>query len=200
MSAFIPRKFRGVFVSVAFGFCLLLVQGALAQNADTEHVSVVGHLVLDNTHVDQMFIEQRDQKVFLYLHRPAERAYAIVDVTKPESPTLISEAALKQSGRVTGPATGSVLGIAITPENGENEQSAAPNLEKETIQFINMADPHQVKPVQTFKGVTAMYPDSSRKLVYLVNNDGLWIVSHHMTRPLPLCNSRSALTSVPNCQ
>jgi hypothetical protein len=33
-----------------------------------------------------------------------------------------------------------------------------------------------------------------------VNNDGLWIVSHHMTHPLPLCNSESALTPEPDCQ
>ena len=67
-------------------------------------------------------------------------------------------------------------------------------LPTETVQLLNMSDPKNVKVMKTFKGVTSIYPDDGRKLVYLVNSDGLWIVSHRMTHPLPLCNSGSALT------
>jgi len=45
-----------------------------------------------------------------------------------------------------------------------------------------------------------MYPEDARKLVYLVNGEGLWIASHHMTHPIPLCDSEAALTPLPNCR
>jgi len=45
-----------------------------------------------------------------------------------------------------------------------------------------------------------MYPDDGRKLVYLVNGEGLWIISHRMLGPLPLCSSESALSPLPDCQ
>jgi hypothetical protein len=69
--------------------------------------------------VNQMFIRQRGDKVYLYLHRPVKQAYALVDVTQANKPVLLSRNALKEgdSSRVKGPATGSVLAIAVTPEN-----------------------------------------------------------------------------------
>lgn len=222
MSAFFPRNIRCLLMPALVLICFLTVQSASAQNqpsdkkqsenpgtasglsipsVGTEHIRVVGHLPLENIHVSQMFVEQRGSNVYLFLHRPSKQAYAVVDVTKPENPKLVSRETLKQAdyGKVEGPSTGSAFAISTAPENSETEPSA-PNLPKETIQFIDMSNPKDVKTVKTFKGVTAMYPDDSRKLVYLVNDEGLWIVSHRMTHPLPLCNSESALTPEPDCQ
>jgi hypothetical protein len=52
-----------------------------------------------------------------------------------------------------------------------------------------MSDPKNAKTLKTFKGVTSIYPDDGRTLVYLVNGEGLWIISHRMLRPMPLCTS-----------
>jgi hypothetical protein len=168
----------------------------------TEHIRVVGHLPLQNMHVNQMFVQQRGSKVFLFLHRPTKQAYAVVDVTKPESPVLVSRDTLKESSatQIEGTAPGSAFAIAVTPENATESQSSATPLPSETVQFVDMSNPKSAKTVKIFKGVTSIYPDDGRKLVYLVNGDGLWIVSHNMTHPLPLCNSESALTPEPDCQ
>jgi len=168
----------------------------------SEHIRVVGHLPLQGMHVNQMFVQQRGSKVYLFLHRPTRQAYALVDVTKPDKPVLVSRDTLKESGssQLEGPAPGSVFAITVTPENASESQASTATLPTETVQFVDMSDPKNAKSVQTFKGVTSIYPDDARKLVYLVNGDGLWIVSHHMTHPLPLCNSESALTPEPDCQ
>jgi len=175
--------------------------GLQIPSAGTEHIQVAGHLPLENMQVNQMFVEQRGSRVYLFLHRPSKRAYAVVDVTRPDEPALLNRDAFKESNssRMEGPATGSVFAINATPES-ESGNPQSPALSTETIQFVDMSNPKDIKTVRTFKGVTAMYPDDSRKLVYVVNNDGLWIVSHHMTHPLPLCNSESALTPEPDCQ
>jgi hypothetical protein len=170
----------------------------LKETSGQEHIRVLGHLPLEGIHVNQMFIQQRGDKTYLYLHRPNAQAYALVDVTKPDNPTLINRADIK-GGFVEGTASGSVLAINVTPENGSNQGSVS-TLPTETVHFLDMSDPKNPKSVKSFQGVTAVYPDDSRKLVYLVNNEGLWIVSHRMTHPLPLCNSESALTPEPDCQ
>jgi hypothetical protein len=163
-----------------------------------EYIQVRGHLPLEGMRVNQMFIQQRGEKTYLFLHRPDAHAYALVDVTKPDAPKLVSRDDIK-GGQVEGPATGSVLAINVVPESGST-QSSATSLPTETIHFLDLSDPKNPKSVKSFQGVTAVYPDDSRKLVYLVNSDGLWIVSHRMTHPLPLCNSESALTPEPDCQ
>jgi hypothetical protein len=48
-----------------------------------------------------------------------------------------------------------------------------PRLPTETIQFVDMSDPKNAKNVKTFEGVTSVYPDDGRKLVYLTNGDGI---------------------------
>lgn len=167
-----------------------------------EHIKVVGHLELSGMHVNQMFIEQRGDKSYLFLHRPTKQAYALVDVTNPDHPVLVNRDVMKDSGNVEGPASGSVFAITVTPETGTSSspQTSPVPLHKETVNLVDMSDPKHVKTVKTFKGVTALYPEPGRKLVYLVNDEGLWIVHHGMTHPLPLCNSESALTPEPDCQ
>jgi hypothetical protein len=168
-----------------------------------EHVKVVGHLPLDGMHVNQMFVQQRDHKFFLYLHRPLKEVFALVDVTNPDKPILLNRDALKESpgSQVQPPAGGSVLALTVTPEGGPAHAApTAVQLPTETVQFVDMSDPKSPTTVKTFKGVTSVLPDDARKVVYLVNGEGLWIVRHRMVRPMPLCTSADAMNPFPDCQ
>ena len=73
-------------------------------------------------------------------------------------------------------------------------------LPTETVQFLDMSDPENVKSMRTIKGVTSVYADDTRKLVYLVNGEGLWIVRHNMPLMVHECSSGDALNPLPNCQ
>jgi hypothetical protein len=174
---------------------------AQTSNQSQEQIKVVAHLPLDGMHVNQMFVQQRDSKFYLYLHRPTKDAFALVDVTDPNKPVLVSRDSLKEpSGtQLQPPASGSAFAVAVTPEGGASTRANV-QLPTETVQLVDMSNPKNARSVKTFKGVTSIYPDDARKLVYLVNGEGLWIVSHRMTKPLPLCSSESALTSLPDCQ
>jgi hypothetical protein len=185
---------------------LVGVRGAAAQTSSgstQEHVKVVANLPLDGMHVNQMFMQQRDGKFYLYLHRPIKEAFALVDVTNPDKPVLLTRVALKESpgSQVLPPAGGSVLALTVTPEGGSAQAApTAAQLPTETVQFVDTSNPKSAKTVKTFKGVTSVYADDARKLVYLVNGEGLWIVSHRMIRPMPLCTSEEALNPIPDCQ
>ena len=174
-----------------------------SSGAPKEQVKVVAHLPLEDMRVNQMFIQVRGSKVYLYLHRPKREVFALVDVTNPDRPVLLSRDVLKEApgSQVEPPQGGSVLAIAVTPEGGPAHLApTAVHLPTETVQFVDMSEPKNAKTLKTFKGVTSVYPDDARKLVYLVNQEGLWIVGHHMIRPMPLCTSEDSLNPVPECQ
>jgi hypothetical protein len=175
----------------------------VAQASPQERVTVVGHLPLDGMRVNQMFLQQRDGKYFLYLHRPAKEVFASVDVTNPGKPILLKRSALKDASgtQVQTPASGSALALTVTPEGGAAQATpTSVQLPTETVQFVDMSNPKKAKSLKTFSGVTSVYSEDGRKLVYLVNGEGLWIVSHRMTHPMPLCTSEDALTPFPDCQ
>jgi hypothetical protein len=185
------------FVTALFVCLSGFASGAPAQTPRGQELAkVIGHLRLENIHVNQMFLQKRGEKYFLFLHRPTSDAFALVDVTNPYKPVLVNRDEMKGDAGIQPPAGNSVVAISAVPEGAEHP---AP-IPTDTVQLLNLANPKDVKVLKTFKGVSAFTSDDGRKLVYLVNAEGLWIVSHHMTHPLPLCNSASALTPMPNCQ
>lgn len=175
---------------------------AVAQaGGGTEQVKVVGHLPLENMHVNEMFVQQRGTKFYLYLHRPGKNAFALVDVTNAGKPALLSRNALQGTSAEQRPGRPpeTSLAVTVTPEGNAAPPPAAP-LTTETVNLVDTSDPNKPKAVKTFKGVTAVFPEDGRKLVYLVNNEGLWIISHRMTHPMPLCTSEDAMNPFPDCQ
>ena len=203
-SSVLPHRLT--FLTAILLSLLVGARSAVAQTSSgspQEHVKVVANLPLDGMHVNQMFMQQRDSKFYLYLHRPLKEAFALVDVTNPDKPALLTRDALKEppGSQVLPPAGGSVLALTVTPEGGPAHAApTAVQLPTETVQFVDTSNPKSAKTVKTFKGVTTLYTDDARKLVYLVNGEGLWIVSHRMIRPMPLCTSEEALNPLPDCQ
>jgi hypothetical protein len=160
-------------------------------------------------HVNQMFMQQRGNKHYLFLHRPNRQAFALVDVTKPNKPVLLERATLEHAQetdlQVSKPE--STLAVAVTPESegagGDKQPAAAEQkvvLPKETVRLVDLSDPSHPKTLKTFNGVTSMLPDESRRLIFLVNSEGLWIISHRETQAMPFCTSTAALMNAPNCQ
>jgi len=148
-----------------------------------EEIQVLANLPLQDIQVNQMFVKIWNNKTYLYLHQPKEDTYALVDVTKPEKPTLVNRDAFKGNAP-EGTVADSPLAITTTKEEGSAK--AVAELPTQTINFVDMTHPKDLKTVKTFKGVTSMYSDDANKLVYLVNGEGLWIVRHR-NRALPLC-------------
>jgi hypothetical protein len=110
-------------------------------------LKIVGHLPLEGMRVNQMFVQERDGKYFLYLHRPTKDAFAVVDVSHPDKPVLLSRNDLKGTSgtQVQPPATGSFLAIAVSPDAGPNATPAAVPLPSETVQLVDMSDPKNAK-------------------------------------------------------
>lgn len=175
-----------------------------AQQASTEKIKIVAHLDLPGIHVKQMFVRNTDDHNYLYLERPHKHAFAVVDVTRPSHPSLIDRAVLPSApgGSVNLPAQGSVLAISVRPDQppAADSDASVPPLPTESIRLVDMSDPKHPVVLKTFENVTSIATDDGRKLVYIVNNEGLWIVSHHQERPLPLCSSDADIAALPSCE
>jgi hypothetical protein len=206
----IPRDLAAVVFLGAFLVAPAARAAGQASNPPAEEkAKVIGHLALPGIHVNQMFVQHEGKKDYLYLHRPNKRAFAVVDVTKPERPVLLEKAALQGPAReqVGVSEANPSLGIATTPEDGagaNGAQRAAPSapivLPTETVKILDLSDPAHPRVLKTFTGVTSMLPDDGHKLIYVVNGEGLWIVRHRQSQPMPYCTSEDALMQDPNCQ
>ena len=71
----------------------------------------------------------------------------------------------------------------------------------ESVRVLDLSDPANPKTLQTFDGVTSVLADDGRRLIYITNRDGLWILNHKQERPpLPLCDSESVFSAIADCQ
>ena len=183
-----------LFVSLAFP----AVAGA------QEQMKVVGHLALPGIHVNGMFVQHRDGKDYLYLHRPVKQAFAVVDVSKPQKPVLVERATMAEASHAqVVDTTNPSLAISVTAENAQGTSTApvqAVSLPTETLKLLDLSDPKHPKVIKSFSGVTSFLPDDTRKLIYIQNADGLTNIHHPQVQPMPLSTSEDALTQQPNCQ
>ena len=165
--------------------------------------TVTGHLYLEGMVVKQIVIDQQGDKSYLYLQRADSNVFVIADVTDPAKPKFLERITLPEAAGsiVNLPAADSDFAIAFAPESGSAAVSSDPgSLPMQSVRLLDLTDPRHPIILTTFDGVTSTATDEGRKLVFLANSQGLWVVSYQRTRPLPPCTSSYALTALPACQ
>jgi hypothetical protein len=75
------------------------------------------------------------------------------------------------------------VAIAEAPEKTPTTLTSS-NHPTETVRVLDLSDPRNPKTLETFNKVTSLLPDAHHGLIYLTNNDGLWILRYN--RPAPL--------------
>jgi hypothetical protein len=189
----------------------LLLTQALLVSASDEPVpkptdvpaTVIAHLPLPQATGGQMLLQKENAKQYLYIQQAAKQGFLIVDVSKPEQPSLLKRTA--ESNQAT---TGNLqivspdVAIAEAPERTPTTLTSS-NHPTETVRVLDLSDPRNPKTLDTFNKVTSLLPDGRHGLIYLTNNDGLWILRYN--RPAPLeparkkqpCDSNSEIMAMP---
>lgn len=194
-------------VRVTFAL-LVLTTVTLANNEPPQKptdvpATVIAHLSLPLSTGSQMFLQKQENRNYLYVQQASKQGFMVVDVTKPEKPNLLKRTA------APNPATaGNVqmvspdVAIAQAPEKKPDTITSS-NHPTETVRILDLADPHNPKVLQEFNGVTSLLPDGGHGLIYLTNNQGLWILRYNRPALLepakkkPPCNSESAIMAMP---
>jgi len=165
--------------------------------------TVIAHLTLPQATGSQMLLQRENGKQFLYVQQAAKQGFMVVDVTKPETPNLLKRTA--ESDRATAGNLDIVspdVAIAQAPEKTPTTLTNS-NHPTETVRVLDLSDPRNPKTLETFNKVTSLLPDGSHGLIYLTNNDGLWILRYN--RPSRLeparkkrpCDSESEIMAMP---
>jgi len=165
--------------------------------------TVIAHLPLPQATGSQMLLQRENAKEYLYVQQASKQGFMIVDVSKPERPNL-----LKRSAQADQATAGNLemvspdVAIAQAPEKTSSTLTSN-NHPTETVRVLDMSDPRNPKTLETFTKVSSLLPDGGHGLIYLTNNEGLWILRY--SRPSLLepakkkvpCDSNSEIMAMP---
>jgi hypothetical protein len=165
--------------------------------------TVIAHLPLPQTTGSQMLLQKENGKEYLYVQQASKQGFMIVDVTKPDKPNLLRRSA--QSDQATSGNLEMVspdIAIAQAPEKTSSTLTSNPR-PTETVRVLDLSDPRNPKTLETFNKVTSLLPDGSHGLIYLTNDEGLWILRYNHPSLLapakkkPPCDSESEIAAMP---
>jgi hypothetical protein len=159
------------------------------KDGSKEKITVVAHLPLPGSAVRQIFLQTENGKRYLYLQQNVN--FTVVDVTDANNPRVVERVATL--GKLTDVGAG--LAIAV-----QSDQSGQSNVPTQTIRLVDLSDPKNPHTVKKFDGVSSVYSEDGRQLIYITNGEGLWVVKHYETFRLPMCTSESEENSVAQCQ
>jgi len=169
--------------------------------------TVIAHLPLPQATGSQMLLQKENGKQYLYVQQAGKQGFMVVDVSKPEIPSLLKRTA--ESNQATSGNLEMVspdIAIAEAPEKTSSTLTSNSHL-TETVRVLDLSDPKNPKTLETFNKVTSLLPDGGHGLIYLTNNDGLWILRYNRPsrfepakKKVP-CDSESAIQAMPpDCQ
>ena len=165
--------------------------------------TVIAHLSLPQATGSQMLLQKENGKQYLYVQQAAKQGFMIVDVSKPEKPSLLKRTA--ESNQATSgnmEMVSSDVAIAEAPDKTPTTliSSSRPT---ETVRVLDLSDPRSPKTLETFTKVTSLLPDGGHSLLYLTNNEGLWILRYNHpsllepSKKKPPCDSNSEIMAMP---
>src|ERR1700683_1988873 len=197
----IIHMLRKMSLGIVLGASLMLISPVILTNhtrvaaqdnataATMEKTTVLAHLPVPGSAVRQIFLQQENGAQYLYLQQNVH--FTVVNVTDPKNPQIVERVA--SGGKLTDVGAG--LAVAI-----KSDQSGPGTPPTQTVRLLDLSDPKNPRTVKSFDGVTSIYSEDGRHLIYLTNSEGLWIVKHSETHRLPMCNSDSWEEAIAQCQ
>jgi hypothetical protein len=135
-------------------------------------IYVIGHLPLPETTVSGIAPASDPSRQLLQLTDTVRGTLTVVNVAQPSRPQLLEQS--KLPGELAHANIQARIGdtALLTVSQTDSPGHADPR----SLTLVSFADPSNPKTVQTFEGVTAVWSDRDRELIYLSNADGLWVL------------------------
>jgi hypothetical protein len=148
------------------------------KTAPSKGAEIVGHIALNAAMTQQMFT-RRDNKGRLYLYSLSAtgQAVSVIDITDAAHPALISQVAYSGA---TGAGNVQTLGVNTELVEVPDQPAAPVNAPPaKNISLVDVSNPAAPHVTLRFAGVTAVARDDSRSLLFIANNEGIWVVRHY---------------------
>jgi len=176
----------------------------LANTKPTEvPARVIAHMSLPEASGSEMLLQTKGDKRYLYVQKASKQGFTVIDVTKPQNPALVGRTAPSNDATAGNlELVGPNVGLAEVPDKSSKGLIRSADQPTETVKVLDLSDPAHPKVLQTFNGVTSILLDSAHGLIYLTNNEGLWILIHSReglipAKKLPPCKSEDAIQAMP---
>jgi LVIVD repeat-containing protein len=198
--AFVPAVTLSLISLVA---ALVQAKDEPAKKPTDVPATVIAHLPLPQAAGNQMLLQRESGKNYLYVQQASKQGFMVVDVSKPDKPNLLKRTA--QPNQATAGNLEMVspdVAIAQAPEKTP-ETLTSSNHPTETVRILDLSDPHNPKVLQEFSEVSSLLPDGGHGLIYLTNNEGLWVLRYNRPALLepakkkPPCDSNAEIMAMP---
>ena len=154
----------------------LVSGGASAKNhkikTSDNQADVVAHISFPGlSAVDMAMQKKLNDKYYLYVQHTKDQGISIIDISKPAQPKTVGvipwpDPAVSSRMDVTGDLA-IIAGTAALPMHGTSN---------EDLVLWDLSNPAAPRVVQKFSGVVKWLQDE-RNFIYVLNGDGLWVVS-----------------------
>jgi|ERR1700722_1464308 len=185
------RKESRAIKSVSCAGVVLLVIGIFAapsmfakakeKKSAVSNLGVIAHVQLDGGSAMHMVLMKKNGKEYLYLPLTSSSGVCVFDVTTPAAPRKLERfAGVGGEQAADFQLVGDTLAVSSRGREAISSLGAAPR----SVTILNMTDPTNPQSIQTFAGVTSIVADNARGLIYLSNDEGLWIVQAKQPRKI----------------
>jgi hypothetical protein len=147
------------------------VAGENKQATAADSIDVIGHLALANASVTSLKTSEHWRRQFLQLQDSTHRMLTLVDVTDATHPAIVKQLHLPTE---PGDCTLAVMVGDVGLLTGTDTR--LPETRMSSVSVVSFADPDHPATVRKFSNVSAFRTDEGRGLIYVVNQDGLWIL------------------------
>ncbi len=199
-----------VLQTYALTFSLLLLPASLAKANDPPApkptdvpATVIAHLPLPQASGSQMLLQRENGKHYLYVQQAGKQGFMVVDVSTPDKPSLLKRTAgSNQSTSGNLEMVTPDVAISEAPEKTPTTLTSS-SRPTETVRVLDLSDPRNPKTLETFSKVTSLLPDGGHGLIFLTNNEGLWILRYNHpwllepAKKKPPCDSESEIMAMP---
>jgi hypothetical protein len=161
---------------------VLIAGGASAKDhklkGSDNQAHVVAHISFAGLSAIDMAMQKKvNDRYYLYVQHSKDQGISIVDVSKPAQPKVVGvipgpDPALSTRMNVTGD-------LAIVAESEEVPMHS--NTSDEDLVLWDLSNPAAPRVVQKFSAVVKWLQDE-RNFIYVLNRDGLWVVSKPAAR------------------
>jgi hypothetical protein len=134
------------------------------KNKDQDHFDIVSHLPDSDGPATRFTVTRHVNRSYLYVEH-ASHALRLFDVTDATHP---KDLGLSASGTVFAAAGDAAL------ISSDNDGIATPK--EKSLTIVSFADPAHPQAIRQFNKVTCTAVDEARGLVFIANDEGLWIL------------------------
>lgn len=147
----------------------------------TNKPHVVAHIQFDGMSEVDMTIQTRPgDKYYLYVQHSKGEGVSIIDISRPERPKAIG---VLHEGDAAGDGKMTITGNLAIVSNRAASSPQGGEVSNNDVLLWDTSDPTSPRLVQKFSKVVKWLQDD-REFIYVLADDGLWIVSQPDDQPL----------------